>query len=979
VEHRTFPFGQPQERAVGFPAREQRLDDERVEHRPAAGHLVQGPSELLKVADPLLEQVTNPCRALGQEREGIVLLDVLREHHDPHAGVLRADALGGLDALVGLGRGHPDVSQDHVREVHCHRPHQGVQVGRGVDYLDALTFRQQRGNSLPGQVVVVGEDDAKWHALDCSDQPACPGPRSPMTSSGHLSDPPVWWGKHAGAVGFGPVVVLLTPSWRSLPVRSVELEPRDMPDRACLDGQVEESDMLVHLADWCYRQRRLVVLLWIAALAAAFALASSFGGETKQDYLQPGSESQAASQILQAKFPQKAGDTVQVVLHSEDGFSSAMVRARAEGVLLDVATDPHVMGVASPFSEAGASQISQDGKTAYALVALDKTADQYTPAQAKALLEPVLTAGDDTLRVEAGGPVAALSQTAPAGGDGIGLIAAALILLLTFGSAVAMGLPLLTAVFGLGMAIALGELLRRVVDVPNWATATAAMVGIGVGIDYALLIVTRYRSGLAEGRDPRHATLTAIATAGRSVVFAGFTVVVAMLGILLVGQPALAGFAFTASLFVLVTMIASLTLLPAMLGFAGRNIERLHVPFVGKQQPAYDTTRWYRWSRFIQHRPWIAAIGALGVLLALAAPFLGIRFGLPDAQNDPESSTTHQAYDLITDGFGPGFSAPLVLTVQGASGTELRSSTNALGRQLAGVSGVALVAPAVINDAGDTAVLTVVPTTSPQDVATEDLVDTLRATAIPDATIDTGLTVSVGGTVASSLDSTRGVVDRLPLFFGGVLLVSFVLLMMVFRSVVVPLKAVIMNLLASAAAFGVLTLAANGGPLGDLVGIPDATPVPILLPIGIFAILFGLSMDYEVFLLSRIKEEYDKSGNNGLAVADGLAKSARVITAGAAVMITVFLSFVLGQVVYTKMFGIGLAAAVFIDATVVRMVLVPATMELLGDRNWWLPNWLDRLLPSIQVDGHEVTDDETASAQPVVPAASTPVVSGAPS
>jgi RND superfamily putative drug exporter len=739
------------------------------------------------------------------------------------------------------------------------------------------------------------------------------------------------------------------------------------------EGQAEESDMLVQLADWCYRQRRLVVVLWIAALAAAFALASSFGGETKQDYLQPGSESQAASETLQAKFPQRAGDTVQVVLYSDDGFSSAVVRERVAGIVAEVAAAPDVMGVVSPFGEGGADQISHDGKTVYAVVALDKTVDEYTPAQAKALIEPILAAGDDTLRVEAGGPVAALSQTAPVGGEGIGLIAAALILLFTFGSAVAMGLPLLTAVFGLGMAFALGELLRRVVEVPDWATATAAMVGIGVGIDYALLIVTRYRSSLADGRDPRHATLTAIGTAGRAVVFAGFTVVVAMLGILLVGQPALAGFAFTASLFVLVTMTASLTLLPAMLGFSGRNIERLHVPFVTKNQRAYDTTRWYRWSRFIQRRPWIATIGGLAVLLALAAPMLGMRLGIPDAQNDPPAFTTHQAYDLIADGFGPGFSAPMVLTVQGASDTELLTASDAMGKELAEVSGVAFVTPAAINDAGDTAVLTLVPTTSPQDASTEDLVDTLRDTAIPDATADTDLTVAVGGTVASNLDVTRGVADRLPLFFGGVLLVSFVLLMMVFRSVVVPLKAVIMNLLASAAAFGVLTLAVSGGPLGDLVGIPEATPVPILLPVGIFAILFGLSMDYEVFLLSRIKEEYDKTGDNALAVADGLAKSARVITAGAAVMITVFLSFVLGQVVFGKMFGIGLAAAVFIDATIVRMVLVPATMELLGDRNWWLPGWLDRLLPTIHVEGHEVPDDETSAPDPVVPTTPMPV------
>ena len=730
--------------------------------------------------------------------------------------------------------------------------------------------------------------------------------------------------------------------------------------------------MLVQLADWCYRRRRLVVVLWIAGLAAAFALANSFGGEVRQDYLQPGSESQAAAKTLQAKFPEQAGDTLQVVVHSEAGFVTPDMRTRAQDIFADVAAAADVTGVADPFSEGGASQVSRDGKTAYAVVALAKTVNEYTPAQAKALIEPVLAAGDGTLRVEVGGPVAALSQTTAVGGEGIGFIAAAVILLFTFGSAVAMGLPLLTAVFGLGMSFALGALLRRVLDVPEWATATAAMVGLGVGIDYALLIVTRYRSSLAEGSGTRQATLTAIATAGRAVVFAGLTVMVAMLGIILVGQPALVGFAFTASLFVLVTMVASLTLLPALLGFAGRNVERLHVPFVGNSERAYDTTRWYRWSRFIQHRPWVAALGGLAVLLALAAPLLGLRLGTPDAQNDPESSTTHRAYDLVADAFGPGHSAPLVLTVAGASGPELVVATDAISTSLAEISGVARVTSAVVNGAGDTAVLTVVPTTSPQDEATVDLVDTLRDRAIPALTADTGLTVAVGGVVAASLDVDRSVADRLPLFIGGVLLVAFVLLMMVFRSIVVPLKAVIMNLLVSAAAFGVLTLAVSGGPLGDLVGIPEATPVPILLPVGIFAILFGLSMDYEVFLLSRIKEEYDRTGDNALAVADGLAKSARVITAGAAVMITVFLAFVLGQSVFNKMFGIGLAAAVLIDATVVRMVLVPATMELLGDRNWWLPRWLDRLLPSVHVERHEPADGDAGAPEAIVPTALVP-------
>jgi RND superfamily putative drug exporter len=730
--------------------------------------------------------------------------------------------------------------------------------------------------------------------------------------------------------------------------------------------------MLVQLADWCHRRRRLVVAAWIVALLGSVALAGAFGGEARQDYLQPGSESKAAADTLAASFPQAAGDTVQVVVHSASGVSTPEARAKAERIFADVAGADHVVAVTSPFTDAGAAQVSADGTTAYAAVALDKRDSDFTPAEAKALVQPILAAGDDTLQVEVGGPVAALSETAPFGSEGLGLITAAIILLLTFGSVVAMGLPLVTAVFGLGTGLALGGLLARVVDVPDWAPPTAAMVGLGVGIDYALLIVARFRSGLADGQDPRRATLSAIATAGRAVVFAGSTVIVSMLGILLVGLPSLNGFAFTVSLAVLVTMVASLTLLPALLGFTGRHIERLHVPFVNKNPHAYDTSRWYRWSRFVQRRPWFAAIGGLAVLLMLATPFLGMRFGFPDAQNDPPSYTTHRAYGLLADGFGPGFSAPLVLAVRGAEGEELLASAEEVGARLREVDGVAFVSPATVNEAGDTAVLRVTATSSPQDSATEDLVDTLRDEAVPAAVAETDLTVDVGGMAAVNLDITRGVADRLPLFFGGVLLVSFLLLMMVFRSVVVPLKAVVMNLLASAAAFGVLTVAVSGGALGDLVGIPEETPVPILLPIGIFAILFGLSMDYEVFLLSRIKEEYDRTGDNARAVADGLAKSARVITAGAAVMVTVFLSFVLGQDVFGKMFGIGLAAAVLIDATLVRMVLVPATMELLGDRNWWLPDWLDRLLPDLHVEGHDVTDDEVrdsdARRTPTVPA-----------
>jgi RND superfamily putative drug exporter len=702
----------------------------------------------------------------------------------------------------------------------------------------------------------------------------------------------------------------------------------------------------------------MVLAIWVAALVATSALSVGFGGSFRADYMQPGSESKAALDLLQEKFPQKSGDTVQIVFQSDTALSEPATKARIDALLADVAKAEHVVGVTSPFSEQGARQIAPTGKVAYAEVDLDAINTEFTPEEAKTLIEPILEAGGEGLTVEAGGAVAQLAQAPEIGSEGIGFVAAAIILLVTFGSVVAMGLPLMTALFGIGIAVALGTLLRHVVPVPDWAPNVAQMIGIGVGIDYALFIVTRYRSSLADGADPRRATLTAIATAGRAVVFAGFTVVISMLGMLLMGQPFTAGVAYSAVLAVLIIMVASVTLLPAVLGFAGHNIERLHVPFVAKQVKPYDQTLFYRWSRFIQRRPWPAAVAGLLALLALSAPFLGIRFGFPDSGNDSKTVTSRRAYDLLAEGFGPGFNAPMQLAVQGGTGEALLGPANALADKLRSVPGVAFVSPALPSPGGDTAIITVVPTTSPQDKATEELVDTLRDKEIPAATAASGLDVKVGGLVPGGVDSTRGISKRLPVFIGAVVLLSFLLLMTVFRSVLVPLKAAVMNLLSITAALGVMALAVNGGPLGDLIGIPDPTPVPSFIPMMMFAILFGLSMDYEVFLLSRIREEYDKSHDNSSAVADGLAKTARVITAAAAIMITVFLAFVPIPMVFMKMIGIGLAAAILVDATIVRMVLVPATMELLGDRNWWLPAWLDRLLPRISVEGHELTDAE---------------------
>jgi RND superfamily putative drug exporter len=563
--------------------------------------------------------------------------------------------------------------------------------------------------------------------------------------------------------------------------------------------------------------------------------------------------------------------------------------------------------------------------------------------------------GKNGLTIEAGGQVAAFSQQPEIGSEGVGFVAAALILLVTFGSLVAMGLPLMTALFGIGIAMSLGAVMRNVVDVPDWAPSVAAMVGIGVGIDYALFIVTRYRSGLSDGLDPRESTLVSLATAGRAVLFAGCTVIISMLGILVMGVPFAAGVAFSAVLAVLVIMLASVTLLPAMLGFTGRNIERLHVPFFGKRAKAYDHSVWFRWSRFIQRRPWPAAIGGLVVLLLLAVPFLHIRFGFPDASNDPQTFTTRRAYDLLTTGFGKGFNGPFLLTAQG----DLSKAPGVV-ETLRNTPGVASVSPPLPNQAGDTAVIQLIPTTSPQSKETEKLVDHLRDTVVPSATKGTGLDVKVSGLVAGGLDSTRGISERLPWLVGSVVLLSFLLLLVVFRSVLVAVKAGVMNLLSIGAAMGVMAMCVNGGPLGDLIGIPEATPVPSFIPMMMFAILFGLSMDYEVFLLSRIREEYERTHDNGLAVADGLARTARVITAAAAIMCTVFLAFVPSPVVFLKMIGVGMAAAIFVDATLVRMVLVPATMELLGDRNWWLPGWLERRLPNVHVEaGYEPAATQT--------------------
>ncbi len=710
------------------------------------------------------------------------------------------------------------------------------------------------------------------------------------------------------------------------------------------------------LTRWCHRRRRLVLVAWIVAFILMVVLGKTAGGEYNRSFSLPGAESQKAIDMLKTRFPAKAGDTFDVVYRAPAGVANPAVKTDMEKLFARLKGLQHIKDVQSPYAPGGERQISPDGKIAIATVQLDVQASVPSKAQIVKYIDAVKAANHSGLQVEAGGFVIQRGESAPPGGtEVIGLIAAVIILLLAFGSVLAMGLPILIAVSGIGIGLAIVELLAHVVKVPEFAPQVAAMIGLGVGIDYALFIVTRYRGGLSSGKTPLDATIEAATTAGRAVLFAGTTVIISLLGMFFMRFSFLNGLALGASAAVLMTMLAAVTLLPAMLGFTGRGIDKLRVPLFHRREGNHRETLAYRWSREVQRHPWFAGLSALVVLLALAVPTLSLHFGTADAGNDLPSQTTRHAYDLTSKGFGPGFNGPLLVAADlrhsGSSGVLDR-----LGNALEGTKGVASVKAPRVNPKGDAAIITVYPTTSPQDVRTDNLVHHLRNDVVPSAIKGTGAVVNVGGDTAITVDFSTRIADRLPFFIGAVIIVSFLLLMTVFRSLLVALKAAIMNLLSVGAAYGVIVAVFQWGWFKDFFGI-EKGPVEAWVPMMLFAILFGLSMDYEVFLISRIREEYLKSGDNAEAVADGLAATARVITAAAAIMIAVFLSFALSDLRVLKLMGLGLSVAVFIDATLVRMVLVPSTMELLGNANWWLPRWLDRLLPNVHVEG-------TASAAP---------------
>ena len=716
------------------------------------------------------------------------------------------------------------------------------------------------------------------------------------------------------------------------------------------------SNLLYRLGRACTRHRWRVVGFWFVAVVVVLVAGRLAGGQFVDRLSVPGAESTKAVDLLQATFPAQAGGSAQVVFHANTGTLAdpAASGAMSES-LAALAAVEHVVPPAPTFT----LQTSADGTTAQATVHFDASARELPASTYPALKKAAQAARDAGLQVEYGGELPQhVERPSPGSSEIVGLFAAMVILLFAFGSVIAMGLPIGTALFGLGFGIAIITLLSAFVDMPSTAEMMASMIGLGVGIDYALFIITRHRAGLHRGLTVEDASGRAIATAGQAVVFAGGTVVIAICGLAVAGIPIVTMMGIGAAIVVAVMVVSSLTLLPALMGFAGHNIDRFGIP--GMKRVSESAARaddggyhgWARWAHHVSNHPVAYLLAGLAAVLLLAAPLLDLRLGQTDSSQNPTSSTLRRSYDLLAEGFGAGFNGPLLLAVDLHGATE---PTDVLLMQLhdavAADPGVAQVAKAAVGPDGQSAVIQVEPRSAPQDAATTELVGRLRTDVLPSVTDASGGAVYIGGQTAMFIDLGARVADRLPLFIGCVVGLSFILLMFVFRSVFVPLKAAIMNLLSIGAAYGVIVAVFEWGWGASLFGVHQSLPIVSFIPMFMFAILFGLSMDYEVFILSRVREEYNHSGDNTESVIVGITATARVITSAALIMISVFISFVFGGEPTIKMMGLGLATAVFVDATIVRMVLVPSSMRLLGDANWWLPNWLDRLLPNLDIEG----------------------------
>jgi len=758
------------------------------------------------------------------------------------------------------------------------------------------------------------------------------------------------------------------------------------------------------LGSFCFRRRRFVAVAWFVTLIVLGGVQGAVGTDFKDEFNLPDVESKTGFDTLEEHFGgQGTGVTGTIVFRADQGVRDPAVRSAMEALFatIDERAD---LTVTSPYAPGGERQIASQGEhsgmIAYAELEMPQdTSFEETAAVAKEIEE---SAPDiPGLQVEVGG--AAFAEFAEPSSEILGLAFAIVILILAFGSVLAMGLPVGVALGGISIGVVLIGLISNLLTLPDFSTVLGVMIGLGVGIDYALFIVTRYRENVRKGHSIEESVSIALDTAGRAVTFAGFTVVISLLGMLTMQVSFVGGLAVGAATVVAVTVVASLTLLPALLGFAGHRVEvtrwrgliaaglvavalvgvginfspltvglplagvvlaasfvfaplRKLVPEFG-HKPIRETLA-YRWSRFIQRRPWQTAIGGATALILLSIPVFGMRLGFSDEGNFDRKTTTRKAYDLLAEGFGPGFNGPFLLTAEIPSGkglADLAPITDAVRTD----RGVAFASDPIPNDeAAPTAALwRLVPVSAPQDAETTSTVNRLRDQVLPPAETRAGIDASLTGGVPVQVDFSNYLAERLPLFFAVVLGLSFLLLMTVFRSVLVPLKAVLMNLLSIGAAYGVAVAVFQWGWLSDITGVEPA-PIEPFVPMMLFAIVFGLSMDYEVFLLSRVREEWVRTGDSRTSVADGLASTARVISAAAAIMVFLFGSFLLENDRLIKLFGLGLAVAVALDATIIRMLLVPATMELLGDKNWWLPRWLEKVLPKVNVEGSPEGTDE---------------------
>ncbi|MEU0194408.1 MMPL family transporter [Streptomyces afghaniensis] len=711
------------------------------------------------------------------------------------------------------------------------------------------------------------------------------------------------------------------------------------------------------LARWCVQRRLVTVLLWLLAFAGVATGAAVAGSTYSNDYQVPGTESGRATQLLHEGFPRLGGDSDTVVWHTTSGsVRAADVEQTMTRALERVENLPGVASVTSPYDGPGTGRVSEDGRTAYATVTFDDQAQDISKSEAQAVVDAAKSAETDGLQVELGGSAVALTQSS--GGhlaEVVGVVVAAVVLFLAFGSLAASLLPIATALVGVGTAYAGIVLLGHAMTVADFAPMLGMLIGLGVGIDYALFIVTRHRRGLKRGLSVTEAATNAVATTGRAVVFAGATVCIALLGMLILRLSFLNGVAIAASLTVILTVAASVTLLPALLSLIGMRAlsrrERRRLAEHGPE-PELPTGFAARWSAFVERHPKVLGAVALLVMAVLALPTFSLHLGTSDQGNDPRTATTRQAYDLLADGFGPGVNGPLTLVTK-VDGADDKLALDNLDATLRTTEGVASVTPVTFGAGGDTAYLTVVPESSPQSKQTSDLVDRLREEVLPRAEAGTSLDTQVGGMTAGYDDFADIIVAKLPVFVGVVIGLGCLLLLLAFRSIGIPLKAAAMNVAAVASAFGVVVAMFQWGWGSELLGLGSAGPIEPFLPVIMVSVLFGLSMDYQVFLVSRMYEEWLETGDNRRAVRVGLAETSRVINSAAVIMISVFLAFVLSGDRVIAMFGIALAAAVALDAFVLRTLLVPALMHMLGGANWWLPRWLDKRMPRISIEPPE--------------------------